>query len=280
MRVRRHHAWGVILIALFALPVLKPDGIPALERPVGSLLGWFGRVPALNPKLWQAQGWEAEGGASAREQALELENASLRERFAERLQLQGDWKRAMKALQEAGLDRKPRALFARVLRAKDPSGYRQSMLIDRGAMDGLVPGLAVASGSVFLGRVEVVYRRCALVELLTDRQSRLEVAFRTDRNVRLTGYVKGEGRSSEDAGLEIRHVRLEEGIGIVPVGTPVVTSNVDPLVPPGLIVGRITDVFDKDLDGLPRIEVRPALDVSRATQVLVLLPSGDVPPRR
>lgn len=280
MRVRRHHAWGAILIALFALPVLKPGGIPALERPVGSFLGWFGRIPALNPRLWSGDGWEGGASPSAREQALELEVARMREHLAESALRRRDFAAAMRALQDGGLDRKPRARFARILRSRDPSGYRQSILIDRGAVDGLVPGLAVASGPVFLGRVEVVYRRSALVELITDRQSRFEVAFRTDRNVRLTGYVRGEGQGPDEGTLQIRHVRVKEGIGVVPPGTPVVTSNVDPLVPPGLIVGRIQSVLDKDLDGLPRIEIRPALDVSRATAVLVLLPPDDVPPQR
>ena len=63
-----------------------------------------------------------------------------------------------------------------------------------------------------------------------------------------------------------------EGGGRVLPGAPVFTSNADPLVPASLLVGFVTEVSDRDLDGMPRIRLRPALDLGRATRVLVILP--------
>ena len=50
------------------------------------------------------------------------------------------------------------------------------------------------------------------------------------------------------------------------------TSNADALVPANLIVGYVDEVRDEDLDGIPRVRVRPALDLDRSTRVFVLLP--------
>ena len=285
MRFRGRHAWGALLIVLFALPVLRPEGIPVVERPIADTFAWFGKVPVLNPHLWgsaAAAAAEEEEAASDYARGLEHENAVLREEYAQRLRLEEDLvglKGALEGLTSAGLDRLPRVLVARVLRTADATAYRRSILIDRGADDGLRRGMAVVSGRIFLGTVEVLQARSALVKLVSDRRSRLEVAVRTTANERLRGYVRGHGTGTVDDDLEVRFalvpVRDEvgpEGAGRVLPGAPVFTSNADSLVPASLLVGFVTEVSDKDLDGMPRIRLRPALDLGRATRVLVILP--------
>ena len=285
MRVRGRHAWGAILIVLFALPVLRPEGIPAVERPVADTFTWFGKVTVLNPHLWGSASAATEEEAEVRSEyarGLERENAVLREEYAQRLRLEEDLaslKGALEGLTSAGLDRLPRVLVARVLRTADASAYRRSILIDRGSDDGLREGMAVVSGRVFLGTVEVVQARSALVKLVSDRRSRLEVAVRTTANERLCGFIRGHGAGTVDDELEVRFARVPvreaagpEGAGRVLPGAPVFTANADVLVPAGLLVGFVTEVSDKDLDGMPRIRLRPALDLGRATRVLVVLP--------
>jgi len=275
MKVRRRHAWGAVLIVLFVLPMLRPEGIPLLERPVASFFAWFSRVPALNPRLWSNdEGEDAEGGGP-QAQALAEENAGLREILVRRLLLEEDLrdlKGALDALQNDGLDRLLRVQGARVLRVGDASSFRRSILIDRGSEDGVRMGMAVVSGRVLVGRVEVVHARSAFVKLVTDRRSRLEVALRTTEEVRLTGYVRGEGRGTAEGELDLRFLVVPDDVGWVETGAAVLTSNADPLVPAGLIVGYVTEVYDKDLDGIPRVRLRPALDLHRSTRVFVLFP--------
>jgi len=285
VRFRGRHAWGALLIVLFALPVLSPEGIPAVERPVADTFAWFGKVPALNPHLWgSATVAGAKEGETRSDYArgLERENAVLREEFAQRLRLEEDLvdlKGALEGLTSAGLDRLPRVLVARVLRTADAAAYRRSILIDRGADDGVRKGTAIVSGRVFVGTVEVVQARSALVKLVSDRRSRLEVAVRTTANERLCGFVRGHGSGTVDDELDVRFARIPvrdhvgpEGAGRILTGAPVFTSTADPLVPASLLVGFVTEVSDKDLDGMPRIRIRPALDLGRATRVLVVLP--------
>ena len=232
-------------------------------------------MPLLNPKLWGSQVAPADGEPSPYARSLEEENAVLREQIAQRLDLTGDMQRLAEALGARGrgaLDRLPRVVVARVLRTADPSDYRRSILIDRGAEDRITRGLAVASGEVFIGTVEVVHGRSALVRLVTDRFSRLEVAVRTEANQRLTGFVRGNGRAATEGTLDVRFVHVPDEAGRILAGAPVYTSNADPMVPPALLVGTVTSVTDKDLDGLPQIGFKPALNLGRSTHVFVLLP--------
>src|SRR5688572_14577440 len=43
MRLRKRHAWGGVLVVLFALPVLKPAGFPSFEGWIDGVLAWPAR---------------------------------------------------------------------------------------------------------------------------------------------------------------------------------------------------------------------------------------------
>jgi rod shape-determining protein MreC len=266
MRLRRRHAWGAALIALFALPVLKPQGFAAVEDPPAGFFAWFARLEPLNPRLWDRS--DAPEGDSPRVRDLERAYAELAEAQ------QQDAVRAddLAALKDAlELDRLPVARLARILRAHDPSPHRRSVLIDRGTEDGIEEGFPVVAGGVYVGRVQIVRSRSALVRLVTDPQSRLEVAVRTDAGRRVTGFLRRRGPIGAGEDLEIENLRLVGDVGRVPEHVPVFTSNADALVPAGLLVGYVSQVSDPEADGFPTVTVRPALDLSRSTEVLVLL---------
>lgn len=270
MKIRRRHAWSAALIALFALPVLRPQGAGSLEEAPGSAFAWLASVEALNPQLWEHARTGVDDGPRAQE--LERVLAELTEaRFVEATRR--DDLEALQATTE--LDRAPLTKRARVLRSRDPSQARRSLLIDRGSEDGLVEGCAVVSGGVFLGRVQVVRARSSLVRLVTDPQSRLEVAVRTGNGVRVTGFLARRGPATARDDLEVRNLRLGAGVEGVREHVPVFTSNADPLVPAGLVVGYVCGVSDPEADGFPTLTVRPALDLSRSTEVLVVLPQGE-----
>lgn len=270
MRLRRRHAWGALLIVLFALPVLRPQGAGPLEEGPGAAFAWAAGFTPLNPQLWERVREVAQDDGRAQE--LERVIAELVEaRFAEADRLQD-----LQALRDTlELDRQPLARVARVLRSRDPSPSRRSLLLDRGSDDGVQEGCAVVSGGVFLGRVHVVRGRSSLVRLVTDSQARLEVALRTTAGTRVTGFLRRRGPASGDDDLEVTGVRLPAGAGRVREHVPVVTSNADALVPAGLVVGYVSAVSDPEADGFPTLVVRPALDLSRSTEVFVLLPRDE-----
>lgn len=267
MRLRRRHAWSAALIALFALPVLKPAGIPLLEDAPGGFFAWFARIEPLNPRLWERLPSAEEECVRAKE--LERVLAEVAEAQALESVRRSDARSLQDALE---LDRLPLSRLARVLRASDPSPSRRSILIDRGTEDGIAEGFAVVAGGVYVGRVQVARARSSLVRLVTDSQASLEVALRTDRDARVTGFLRRRGPATGPDHLEVDCVRLRGEVGRVREHVPVFTSNADALVPAGLLVGYVTEVSDPESDGFPTLAVRPALDLQRSTEVLVLLP--------
>lgn len=270
MRFRRRHAWGAALIVLFALPVLRPQGVPALEDPAADFFATFARFTPTNPRLWERS--DPSGADDPRVKDLERVLAEWGEARLEEAKRRDD----AAALQEAlELDRLPLARVARVLRARDPAAARRSILIDRGAEDGVAEGYPVVAGGVFVGRVQVARARGSLVRLVTDPQARLEVALRTDKGVRVVGFLKRKGSAAGSDELEIACVRLVGDVGRVPEHVPVFTSNADALVPAGLLVGWVSQVSDPEADGFPTLTVHPALDLDRSTEVLVLLPRDE-----
>ena len=61
MRLRKRHAWGAVLIFLFVLPVVRPEGIDFIERPTASTVHWFAEVPPAQPAAAQVRGGPRNG---------------------------------------------------------------------------------------------------------------------------------------------------------------------------------------------------------------------------
>ncbi len=269
MRLRKRHAWGAVLIVLFALPVLQPAGIRAIEEPAGGFFAWFAEI-APSPRL-NVPDDEAPDGPSPRERALELEYVHLWERHLqtqERLRAIGELKQA---LVRSELDRLPAGVLARVTRAHDPVPLRRSILIDRGRADGVRVGHPVVMGKTYLGRVRLARKHSALVQLVTDPRSRLEVFVRTSKGQMLRGFVRRDGSEDGFDRLRLEFVRLPADGSTIKPGAPVFTSNYDERVPAHLLIGSVHEVSDPDLDRMPSLTLRPAMDLDRATEVIVLL---------
>ncbi|MDJ0520964.1 MAG: rod shape-determining protein MreC [Planctomycetota bacterium] len=267
MRWRKRHAWGAVLVALFALPVLKPDGVALIEEPAGAFFGYFAKLTP-GPKLLSAD--DHAGPPSELVRELERENRILWDRqlrTQERLRQLGE---LTAALERSELDRLPRAVLARVLRAHDPYPTRRSILIDRGTSDGVRVGNPVVMGSVLLGRVRAVHAHTAHVQLVTDPRSRLEVFVRTSTGALLRGYARRDGTADGHDRLRVDFVRLREGMGVIGRKAPVFTSNFDERVPAHLLVGLVSEVSDPDRDRMPVLYLRPALDLDLSTEVVVL----------
>ena len=271
MRWRKRHAWGAVLVALFLLPIVRPQGFEFLERPTGAFFHWFAGVPVTNPPL--AMRPQVPGQVPT--------PTTLRQKDTEHLR---NWQRLFRAKDqlkqaralarafgEERLRDLPRMALCRVLRSKDPVRYRRSLLIDKGAKDGLEIGQPVIVDGVFAGRVAMAYGHTALVRLVTDPQSRIEVLLRTTTGRWTPGFARRRGVHEGSDVLGVDLVRLRPGDGQLAVGTPVVTSSADERVPSNLLVGSILDHADPDRDGMPTVRVTPSFEAGACTEVVVLL---------
>lgn len=226
--------WGLLLLALLAVRLSKgagfSDAYALLSRPFwpGSAQGeWIRSAQSLNDQTRLSQ--------------LDADNRRLRAL----LQLQG----------QGGS-----VLSAPVI-SRQAGGWWQQLVIGRGALEGLRPGLPVMAPGGLLGRVASVTPSTATVALLTDPGSRVGVwVGRTQRH----GLLTGVGTSRPVLRF------LEKDPGVRP-GDVVVTSPASTLVPPNLTVGVIQTVDDRAVPATEAV-VQLAAPVEAVDWVQVRLP--------
>ena len=158
-------------------------------------------------------------------------------------------------------------LGARVIGAPMTPQFRILRLrIDRGDKE-VQPGMPVITGTGPVGRINKVFGDYADVTLISDPSSSVEVVIpRTGGR----GILKGLGKNNSYACTIGWLERTAQAEARVQVGDEVVTSGLGASFPPGLVVGRVASV-SRDDGMFQRVEVEPAVDVSRVRAVEVLL---------
>lgn len=158
-------------------------------------------------------------------------------------------------------------LVAQVI-VREALPWFRSLMIDKGTRQGVALNAAVISPTGVVGRVIRVGPQAAQVQLLLDQQS--GVGARIERS-RVTGVVSGQvsrqvpsGEASGD--LLMKFVPM---LADVVEGDVVVTSGLDRLFPPGLVVGRVRSVVRGS--GLFKdVRVAASADFDRLEEVLVV----------
>jgi rod shape-determining protein MreC len=226
--------WVLLFLALLGVRLSKgavfADAYALLTRPF-----WPG--PAQSEWLRSAQRVEQE----ARLTQLERDNQRLRSL----LNLQS---------------RSPERLTAPVI-SREAGGWWQTLVLGRGALQGVRQGQAVLAPGGLIGLVAAVTPTTARVTLLTDPTSRVGVwVGRTARHGLLSG-----------AGTPRPVLRFLQKDPQVRAGDVVVTSPASTLVPPNLPVGVIQSV-DEGADPAPEAVVQLIAPVESVDWVQVLVP--------
>jgi len=141
-----------------------------------------------------------------------------------------------------------------VVLADSGSPFRQSVLVNVGARDGIQDGWATMDGIGLVGRISGVGDRTARVILLTDSNSRIPVS------------IQPSGQRAILAGDNSPAPPLEflEKPELVRPGDSVISSGDGGVFPAGLLVGRVA----QGTDG--RLRVRLAADYERLEYLRVL----------
>jgi rod shape-determining protein MreC len=134
------------------------------------------------------------------------------------------------------------------------SAFRQSVLLNVGAQDGIVEGWATMDGLGLVGRISGVGQRTSRVVLLTDPSSRLPVTVQpTGERALLTG---------DNTPLPL--LEFIEAADNVRPGDRVVSSGDGGVFPAGLLVGQVAQGSDG------RMRLRMAADYERLEFLRVL----------
>ena len=145
--------------------------------------------------------------------------------------------------------------------AFDPSGWFQTILIDKGSSDGVAQDMAVVSAEGLMGRVIGVSSRHAKVLLILDANSAVDALVQRSR---VRGVLVGQGR---DLCL-LKYVQRNED---VQVGDRVISSGMGGVFPKGLLLGTVQKVVRGSSGLFQRVEVEPAANFSRLEEVMVVL---------
>jgi len=145
--------------------------------------------------------------------------------------------------------------------AFDPSGWFQTILIDKGRNDGVVQDMAVVSAEGLVGRVIGVGNQHSKVLLIIDGNSAVDAFIQRSR---ARGVLVGLGREM----CLLKYVQRNED---VQVGDKVISSGMGGVFPKALLVGTVREVVRGSSGLFQRVEVEPAANFSRLEEVMVVI---------
>ena len=145
---------------------------------------------------------------------------------------------------------------------EDGYPWFKSITIDRGDSAGVREGYPVVAAAGIVGQVIKVAPHSARILLFTDHASAISGMV---QRTRARGVVKGKGGTRSNLEFTMR----EED---VKVGDMVVSSGIGRIFPKGLPIGEVAMVKKAEYGIFQSIELRPAVDMARIEEVLVLIP--------
>lgn len=143
----------------------------------------------------------------------------------------------------------------------DASNFYKSLVIDKGALDGLKKNMVVLDGKGHLvGRtVEPISLKEAKVQLITDTRSGIGVFTQK----RVMGVLTGDARGRCSLNYILATTKD------ISMGEEVVTSGFDGIFPSGIKVGKIISITESD-PLFKRVKVQPYFDFRQLYQVAVV----------
>jgi len=141
------------------------------------------------------------------------------------------------------------------------SNFTATITLDKGRADGVDVGYPVVGAGGLVGQVIQSFHHTAVVRLITDGQSKVDVTFGSQ----LLGIVDGQGPSSSmTADLVAPHTPLKKG-------EPMFTSSLDAAsFPPGIPVATVRTFHTSAGASQETIDVDPAADLSQLAYVDVV----------
>lgn len=257
------------LLCVVALVILTAQ----MRAPDGRRIGWIGtaveavlappavalaRVSGVFAGAW---GFIAEIGTLRTEnQRLAADVARLREENA-RLRPDAQENARLRALLGFKQQQQYRSLAARVV-GRDPSQWFSTVLVDRGASEGVRRDDPVITSDGVVGHVVETQGSWARVLLVADPRSAVSVVLDRSREV---GIVVGQGQNL----LKVTYLSRDADVR---AGDLVLTSGLGPIYPRGLPLGSIVSVSRTTM--FQEAVVRPASDLGHLEDVLIVLRGG------
>jgi rod shape-determining protein MreC len=151
---------------------------------------------------------------------------------------------------------------ARVIKRVSTTWWN-TMIIDKGLLDGLATDTPVMSATGLIGKTGKMAPHMSEVILLTDEMCRV--------SAKIEGTIEQGIISGERAGLDMRpdlRLRFLNRNAIINLGSNVISTGEGGVFPAGLLVGRVKRFENKDITADAVVE--PAVDFSILEHVFIL----------
>ncbi len=264
-----------IQVVALATQVKRPEGAKPGSTGSGTRLIRVWTVTAFTPveKIFVSTGQFFRNGwhnyadlRGIRKQNRELQDEVTRLQMEQvRLKQDADQARRLQVLLDFKEKFISKTVAAQVIAT---SGTEQSRLItiDKGSDDHIKPDMPVITPDGIVGKVKEVFPLSSQVLLINDHDSGAGVIL---EHSRLQGIVKGTPLGE----LQVYYIMSDEKVD---PGERVITSGGDRIYPKGYAVGTvISSTPDKDNDPFLAIKVKPAADISRLEEVLIITKMSD-----
>src|SRR6476469_1926603 len=264
-----------IQVVALATQVKRPEGGKPGSTGSGTRLIRVWTVTAFTPveKVFVSTGRFFRNGwhnyadlRSARQQNKELQDEVARLQMEQvRLKQDADQARRLQVLLDFKEKFISKTVAAQVIAT---SGTEQSRLItiDKGSNDHIKPDMPVITPDGIVGKVKEVFPLSSQVLLINDHDSGAGVILESSR---LQGIVKGTSLGE----LQINDIMSDEK---VESGERVITSGGDRIYPKGYSVGTVIGATpDRENDPFLVIKIKPAADLNRLEEVLVITKMTD-----
>ena len=236
-----------------ALAVVSPlqEAVSKVTHPIGNFFSTLFRLPSIR----QERDILRERVDTLETQLVETRSDQNRLRELE----------ALLGVQES-LGNRIETTGAQVI-ANGVSNFEWTITIDKGSSDGIHENMPVVASAGLVGHVVNVGTSSSVVQLIIDPDS--SVAGRLDVS-RKTGLLSGEGPADLQMSLVEPTVEVVPDEHVVTAGYRI-AGVAESLYPPNVLIGTVSRVLDEDSATEKFLTVRPAVDFSSLSLVLVVL---------
>lgn len=218
---------AVGLIVSSRVGLLRPvEGVASL--PLNFISGIFNRITlAVSGSVGDLADLET---LKARNTDLEEALVKFQSELVDLREIASDYQRLAELLDYTSISTNQEYLSANVIANADPNNLLRTIVIDRGARDGIAIGMPVVTRQGFVGRILNVSANAARILLITDPTSAISGRLQTTR---AEGTVVGDLSGN----LNMTFIPLSAS---VQEGDLVITSGLGGNLPPDIVIGQVT----------------------------------------
>lgn len=143
-----------------------------------------------------------------------------------------------------------------------PIGLGRFLKIDKGSISGIKVGQAVVFEDNFVGRINSVSPLTSNIQLLTDPDSKV-AAFSQNKDGKAKGVLFGQFGTEVLLDKILHEEKIETGDLVYSEGT-------EGYLPRGLILGRVTQILDRQNEVFKQAKVQPIFDIRDLELVFVI----------